>query len=179
MPEMGSLGIRLMRHQSDSFHLYRPQTKLREGNVFTPVCRSFCSQGRYPQADTHLGRHPPVQCMLGYGQQAGSTHPTGMHSCYHQQTKFLHVSVSHSVHRGCGIPACIAVSRPTTRGEVEGLAWGGVSRPTPKGSTGPHLRGSPGQTPHPSRWLLLLAVCILLECILVTVLFTQTLSMKQ
>ena len=32
--------------------------------------------GRYtPQADT------PHQCMLGYGQQTGSTHPTGMHSC--------------------------------------------------------------------------------------------------
>ena len=28
------------------------------------------------------GRHPsPAQCMLGYGQQAGSTHPTGMHTC--------------------------------------------------------------------------------------------------
>ena len=25
--------------------------------------------------------HPPRQCMLGYGQQAGGTHPTGMHSC--------------------------------------------------------------------------------------------------
>ena len=24
---------------------YRPQTKLRKGNVFTPVCQSFCSQG--------------------------------------------------------------------------------------------------------------------------------------
>ena len=24
---------------------------------------------------------PPAQCMLGYGQQAGGTHPTGMHSC--------------------------------------------------------------------------------------------------
>ena len=24
---------------------YRPQTKLREGNVFTPVCQSFCSRG--------------------------------------------------------------------------------------------------------------------------------------
>ena len=35
-----------------------------------------------------LGRQPPgeatlpAQCMLGYGQQAGGTHPTGMHSCY-------------------------------------------------------------------------------------------------
>ena len=24
---------------------YRPQTKLWEGNIFTPVCQSFCSQG--------------------------------------------------------------------------------------------------------------------------------------
>ena len=36
-------------------YFYRPQTKLREGNVFTPVCLSFCSQG---------GCLP--QCMLGY-----------------------------------------------------------------------------------------------------------------
>ena len=28
------------------------------------------------------GRHPPAQCMLGYGQQAGGTHPTGMHTCF-------------------------------------------------------------------------------------------------
>ena len=25
--------------------------------------------------------HTPAQCMLGCGQQAGGTHPTGMHSC--------------------------------------------------------------------------------------------------
>ena len=29
-----------------------------------------------------LGRHPPAQCMLGYGQQAGGTHPTRIHSCF-------------------------------------------------------------------------------------------------
>ena len=29
-----------------------------------------------------LGRHPPAQCMLGYGQQVGGMHPTGMHSCF-------------------------------------------------------------------------------------------------
>ena len=42
--------------------------------------------GRHPQADTPLlGRHPlgqtPPGQTMGYGQQAGSTHPTGMHSC--------------------------------------------------------------------------------------------------
>ena len=40
-----------------------------------------------PPADTPLGqtpllgRHSPAQCMIGYGQQAGGTHPTGMHCC--------------------------------------------------------------------------------------------------
>ena len=71
---------------------------------------------------------------------------------YRPQTKFakvmfLHVSVSHSVHRGGGggIPACLTglswggvsqhalqVYRPTPKGEVEG-SGGGVSRPTPGG----------------------------------------------
>ena len=42
----------------------------------------------HPQAGTPPGRYthpwagtPPRQCMLGYGQQADGTHPTGMHSC--------------------------------------------------------------------------------------------------
>ena len=62
-------------------YIYRPQTKLRRGNGFTPVCQSFCSRGGIcpsacwdtqppppPWADTaqadthlsryHLGRHP-------------------------------------------------------------------------------------------------------------------------
>ena len=107
---------------------YRPQTKLRQGNVFTPVCHSVHGWGgcmpdtpEQTQPGRHLpGRHPPGQtlltpwvdtprqtppladnplrhfppfpgharihkppgqCMLGYGQQAGSMHPTGMHSC--------------------------------------------------------------------------------------------------
>ena len=30
----------------------------------------------------HAGIQSIVQCMLGYGQQAGGTHPTGMHSCF-------------------------------------------------------------------------------------------------
>ena len=30
-----------------------------------------------------LFRPPPPKIYMGYGQQAGSTHPTGMHSCYH------------------------------------------------------------------------------------------------
>ena len=66
--------------------------KLRQGNVFTPVCHSVHGwggsatppAGRHPRADNPrpLGRHPPAQCMLEYGQQTGGTHPTGMHSYY-------------------------------------------------------------------------------------------------
>ena len=66
-------------------YFYRPQTKLRKGNVFTPVCQSFCSRGRvYPSM--HLGRYPPretspARCMLGYTHtpaqcMLGYTHPT-------------------------------------------------------------------------------------------------------
>ena len=64
---------------SFSCTFYRPQTKLRKGNVFTPVCQSFCSQGVsasvhagiHPRADgpgqTSPGQTPPhAQCMLGY-----------------------------------------------------------------------------------------------------------------
>ena len=39
----------------------------------------------------HAGIHSPcpAQCMLGYGQQAGGTHPTGMHSCFAKSPRFL------------------------------------------------------------------------------------------
>ena len=52
---------------------YRSQTKLRKGNVFTPVCQSFCSQGGVcPSAcwDTHTppSRHPPGQRPLPPGR---------------------------------------------------------------------------------------------------------------
>ena len=43
-------------------------TKLGQGNIFRSVCQEFCS---HPGA-MHAGR---------YGQQAGGTHPTGMHTC--------------------------------------------------------------------------------------------------
>ena len=76
--------------------LLLPATKLRQCNVFTPVCHSVhggvvCNtplwadppgQTRLPSgADTPRQTPPPTQCMLAYGQQAVGTHPTGMHSC--------------------------------------------------------------------------------------------------
>ena len=51
-----------------------------------------CMLGYIPPCPVHAGIHvPPAQCMLGYGQQLGSTHPTGMQSCYCPQTKFAKI----------------------------------------------------------------------------------------
>ena len=83
--------------------LLPPANEVCEGYVFTGVCLSTGGLWQTPPWADHppplgqtphhwadhppLGRHPPtsppppVQCMLGYGQQAGGTHPTGMHSC--------------------------------------------------------------------------------------------------
>ena len=65
---------------------YRQQTKLWKGNVFTPVCQSFCSQGGgcLPQCllgytPFPLGRHPPPP--LQTATAADGAHPTGMHTC--------------------------------------------------------------------------------------------------
>ena len=72
--------------------LLPPANKVCEGRVFTGVCLSteggVCCMPGYT---IPLGRHPPsppAQCML-YGQQAGSTHPTGMHSCFEWVPKHL------------------------------------------------------------------------------------------
>ena len=48
----------------------------------SPLLGRYTPPGRYtPWAGTPPGRYTPHQCMLGYGQQAVGTHPTGMHSC--------------------------------------------------------------------------------------------------
>ena len=84
----------LVHHKS--LHHYRPQTKFAKV-MFSQV--SVCPQGR-GVCHTPLGRHsprqtpplgrpyplcrhppgqtPPAQCTLGYGEQAGGTHLTGM-----------------------------------------------------------------------------------------------------
>ena len=85
----------LFRRVSDPTY-YRPQTKFAK-IMFSQV--SVCPRGGVcPIAcwDTHTGQtlhpqagHPPAQCMLGYGQQEGGTHPTGMHSCTCLTNTFL------------------------------------------------------------------------------------------
>ena len=84
------------RSRPFTLDFYRPQTKLREGNLFTPVCQSFCSQGDVHGRRSVHGRGCAWQgtCVAGGGMrgggvwagematEAGGTHPTGMHSCY-------------------------------------------------------------------------------------------------
>ena len=58
---------------------------LGQGNVFTRVLL-LCSQGDlHPGGSASgggLGRPPLPTRTMGYGQQAGGTHPTGMHTSY-------------------------------------------------------------------------------------------------
>ena len=67
-----------------------------QGNIFSSVCQEFCSWGGVPgQVHPPPGRctpwagSPPRAVHAGkYGQQAGGTHPTGMHSCIDVCKKF-------------------------------------------------------------------------------------------
>ena len=119
-------------------------------------------------------------------------HPTGMHSCYHLQTKFakvmfLHVSVCPQGWGWYPSMPCRS-SGPHPGGRLRGLACVGSPGPHPAGgSPGPHLGPTPegmhippgnqrkeppgpetGTTPPPLGDMgNKQAVCIPLECILV------------
>ena len=69
---------------------------------------SQCMLGYTHPCQVHAGIHtplpsacwnkPPTQCMLGYGQQAGGTHPTGMHSCLKYKIEKLEFIVQIKMH---------------------------------------------------------------------------------
>ena len=73
---------------------YRPQTKLREGNVCTGVCDSVHRGGVSapswvpgPGGSLPGGVSGPGGCLVETpwtATAAGGTHPTGMHSCCNQ-----------------------------------------------------------------------------------------------
>ena len=44
--------------KSPNLYYYRPQRSCGQGNIFTPVCHSFCSQGG-GSASVHAGMPPP------------------------------------------------------------------------------------------------------------------------
>ena len=138
--------LRLVRGVNGyNFAFLPPATKLRQGNIFTPVCQSFCSRGsatppeqtplwaNTPQADTP-GQTPLLQCMLGYGQQVGGTHPTGMHSCF---SNICHGLSLLEMHSGGNDQQCQC--RPTSLGILGArwpntfYYWGGLCSAAPTG----------------------------------------------
>ena len=81
---------------------------------------------------------------------------------------FLHLSVSHSVHRGEGcLPQCMLGYTPLGRHPLGRHPLGRYPSGQAPPSRYPLGRHPPGQAPPPSRRLLLRTVRILLECILV------------
>ena len=63
---------------------YRPQKKLRKGNIFTRVCQEFCPQGGVCQTPPVLGRHPPRQTRQTpptplWADTPLGRHPLGIH----------------------------------------------------------------------------------------------------
>ena len=72
-----------------AFIFLLPANEVCEGYVFTGICLSTGKAVAGPEADTPQADTPlPNACWdtppadtTGYGQQAGGTHPTGMHSC--------------------------------------------------------------------------------------------------
>ena len=99
-----------------------PARSLGQGNVFTPVCQSFCSQGVFasgsggclphpldtpletpPWTHTHPGHtHSPQththldSPLVEVATEAGGTHPTGMHSCLRFLFRMESFQVTHT-----------------------------------------------------------------------------------
>ena len=65
-----------------------------------------------PPGQVHplAGTPPWPQCMLGYGQQAGGTHPTGMHSCMQKCSHWYKIGTGTMNHCFC---LCQSGSHPS------------------------------------------------------------------
>ena len=94
MPTKQSLNLRNKQINIRIQNIYRLQMKLREGNVFTPLCDSVHREGMSARRCTFppppwTDSPPPWQTLPSpswaytpkTGTEVGSTHPTGMHSC--------------------------------------------------------------------------------------------------
>ena len=97
------------RHRLNVLNLYRPQTKLQKGNVFTPVCQSFCSQGEVCLSaywDSHPlppGQTPPCPVHAGIHTPLPS-------ACWDTPPCPVHVGI-HSAQLHAGIDMATAADR--------------------------------------------------------------------
>ena len=150
-------------------HSLSPTTKLRQGNVFTPVCDSVhrgvslsrgvsvSVQGFSIQGVSVQGGLCQVDPPLPYSYiHAGGIHHTGMHSCYYinwnyyrpQQSWgkviFSEACVKNSVHwEGC---VCLD---PDPGGGWGVWPWGGLQAHTLGGGSLGGLAGGGSPGPHP------------------------------
>ena len=106
-------------------------------------------QAGTPQAGTPPGRYPPLaQCMLGYGQQVGSTHPTGMQSCF----TFVCLCMKGGLCQGRSLSRGVSVQRVSVQGvSVKGCLCRGDLCPVGFRSSGSLSNGvSVRETPPPT-----------------------------
>ena len=139
--------------------------------IFSEVC-SFMAGSLFlvhvPSRDLCLSDRDPLPL-----------YKSGWYASYWNAFIFLITALKRSSQGGGGFPACNpGLQAHNQVGGSWGVWLGGLQAHTRGGSPGPHPGGVPActeaDTPRPpSRWLLLRAVRILLECILVQFIFLQ------
>ena len=109
--------VRVFSFENFTNH-YRPQTKLRKGNVFTSVCQDLCSRGGIlaytGQGVSDQGVSAQGECLPSAGIYPGGFCPGG----YHQDQRQTHTPPRHPLQRTVRILLeCILVSYLFTGGE--------------------------------------------------------------
>ena len=145
-------------HIRHAITFYRPQTKLREGNVFTPVMSVilFTGGGLYPPpsptGQTHPGRHPQDR----HSHQKDTPLPPGM-CLFHWILAVFHTSIVMLWEKQSRrTTICTQISKTSTP-QAEPLT---DTPPLPPDT-------------HTPRWQLKWTVRILLECIIVSSVYTN------
>ena len=92
---------------------------LGQGNVFTSVCQEFCPGGEVGGGEVYTPLGRPLSDTTGYSQQAGGTHPTGMHTCFSIKPRWLIVPRV-PCHRNCHTKLVVFAPPPpaTTKGNM-------------------------------------------------------------
>ena len=127
--------------------------KLWEGNVFTPVCQSFCSRGGGEVFQHAMDRDVCIPACNGVSA-------SGSRGCTPLDRHPLSRHPPRQTHKSLGRHTTPETDTTTQTDTPPGQ--------TPYPQTPPGQRHPPRQTPTPPRWPLKRAVRTLPECILVT-----------
>ena len=146
------------RAEANGVHYYHPQTNLWKGNVFTPVCQSFCSQGRvsaqggvYPSMHwtDPPGQTPPPHPPWRPLQRTVSSLLECILVLYRMFVceGYVFTRVCHSVHGGGVCPIACWDTPPRPEAGTP-HSW---SRHPPLGTRGRHPPGPEAGTPPPEQ----------------------------